>query len=41
MPPDVWLTLARAALAAEGNTVTAWARLIAVSSLWHEALAGV
>jgi len=32
--------LARATLAAEGNTVRAWSRLRLVSRLWHSALAG-
>ena len=41
VPPDVWRTLARAALAAEGDSVAAWLRLSMVSRTWREALAGV
>ena len=41
VPPDVWRTLARPALAAEGDSVAAWLRLSMVSRTWREALAGV
>jgi len=40
VPPDVWRTIALAALAAEGNSVSAWLRLSMVSSAWRKVLAG-
>ena len=41
VPVDVWRTLARAALTAEGDSLAAWLRLSTVSRTWREALAGV
>ncbi len=41
VPPDLWSTLARAALAAEGDSIAAWLRLRLVSRIWRDALAGV
>ena len=38
---DAWRTLARAALAAEADSLAAWLRLSMVSRAWREALAGV
>ncbi len=40
VPPDVWRTIARATLAAEGDGLAAWARLSTVSRAWREHLAG-
>ncbi len=41
LPPDVSRTLARAALAAEGDSLAAWLRLSMVSRTWRKALAGI
>ena len=41
VPSDVYPTIARAALAAEGNTLATWLRLSMVSRTWRESVAGV
>ncbi len=41
LPPDAWSTVARAALAAEGYSPAAWARLSLVSRAWRDGLTGV
>ena len=40
LPSDVWSTLARAALAAEGDGLAAWLRLSLVCRAWRDSLAG-
>lgn len=40
LPPDVWGAVARAALAAEGHALAAWARLSLVSRAWRDGLTG-
>ncbi len=41
IPPDIWPRLARAALAAKGDSVAAWQRLSMVSRIWRMSVAGV
>ena len=38
--PDLWPSLAKAALAADGNSLAAWLRLSMVCRTWRESLAG-
>ena len=38
---DVWPQIAKAALAAEGNSLAAWLRIGMVSRVWRESVAGV
>ena len=41
LPREVWQVLARAALAACGDSLSAWLRLRAVCRDWRQALEGV
>ena len=40
LPPDAWGAVARAALAAEGHSFQAWARLSLVNRAWRDGLRG-
>ena len=40
LSPELWAVIARAALAADGDTVQAWSRLSLVSRTFRKAIAG-
>lgn len=40
LPPDVWAAVAKAALAAEGDSLAIWLRLGMVSRSWRDILSG-